>query len=98
MEAAMDNEKLKKISEMALRGTKNEREIAKKILKKHGISNPELFLTPKATSNRKSRSPAKSKTLEEAIDTFAIEMEEMAIDTLRGALSRIADRFRSILK
>lgn len=99
----MDIEKLKKICEMALRGSPNEQKVARKILKKYGISNPDLFLSPQkkpnSTFQRKSRRPpAKSKTLEEAIDAFAVEMEGMAIDALEGALSRISDKFRSILK
>lgn len=98
----MDSEKLKKICEMALRGSQNEQKVARKILKKHGISNPELFLSPQkkpiSTTHRKSRPSSKSKTLEEAIDIFAVEMEGMAIDALEKALSSISDKFRSILK
>jgi hypothetical protein len=83
----MDKEKLKKIAEMAIRGTPPEKAVARKILLKHGISDPNLYLhqpTPE--------------TLEETIDKFVSEMENMAVDALESTLSRIAERFRSVLR
>jgi hypothetical protein len=87
----MDEKKLKKIAEMAIRGTSPERKVARKILTKHGISDPNLFLHPPTQETDQ-------KTLEETIDNFVVEMETMAVDALEGTLSRIADRFRSILR
>jgi hypothetical protein len=88
-----NDNKLRKIAEMALRGTIHEQKVARKILLKHGISDPNLYLHPPTPTPETDQ-----KTLEETIDKFVAEMEAMATDALEGALSRIADRFRSILR
>lgn len=88
----MDEKKLKKVAEMAIRGTSPEKKVARKILLKHGISDPDLYLHP-PTPDLTDR-----KTLDETIDKFVQDMEGMASDALEGALSRIAERFRSVLR
>jgi hypothetical protein len=87
----MQEEKLRKIAEMAIRGTIHERKVAKKILLKHGISDPELYLQPPT------RYP-NHKTLDHTIDKFVLDMETMTVDAIESTLSRIADRFRCILR
>ena len=64
----MDFGKLRSIAFMAMKGTENERSVARKILKKHGYT-PEQLLMPNEIHSDKTRVPKQSSKTDEPSET-----------------------------